>query len=100
GFYLIRQRSNELLALLVAVFLFAMASAQFPPDLIALQATNPIQAAVGFSIDLIFILGFVNLFFLFPDGRFTPRWTIAVSVVLLLILVNDLLATHDAFKNP
>src|SRR6185312_13632784 len=31
---------------------------------------------------------------------FTPRWTIAVSVVMLLSLVNDLLVTYDAFKNP
>ncbi|HVX31445.1 MAG TPA: GAF domain-containing sensor histidine kinase [Nitrolancea sp.] len=100
GVYLVRQKSNELMALLVAVFLFAMASAQFPPDLIAMQATHPIRAGVGFAIDLAFLLGFVNLFFLFPDGRFTPRWTIAISVAMLLSLVNDLLITHDAFKNP
>lgn len=100
GIYLLRQKSNELMALIVAVFLFAMATAQFPPDLIAEQASHPIQADVGLVIDLVFLLGFVNLFFLFPDGRFTPRWTIAISVAMLLSLVNDLLITHDTFKNP
>jgi signal transduction histidine kinase len=100
GIYLVRQRPKELMALIVAVFLFAMATAQFPPDLIAMQADHPVQVAVGFTIDLVFLLGFVNLFFLFPDGRFTPRWTIAISAAMLLSLVNDLLITHDAFKNP
>ncbi len=100
GLYLLGKKSNELMTLVVATFLIAMASAQFPPDLIAMQATHPIQATVGFIIDLVFLLGFVNLFFLFPDGRFTPRWTIAVSVVMALSLLNDLLITHDAFKNP
>ncbi|HVB65708.1 MAG TPA: GAF domain-containing sensor histidine kinase [Nitrolancea sp.] len=98
--YIVRQKSNELMALIVAVFLFAIASAQFPPDLIAMQATHPIQATIGLSIDLVFVMGFMLLFFLFPDGRFTPRWTIAVSAVLALSLVNDLLITHDAFDHP
>ena len=84
GIYLVRQKSNELMAMIVAVFLFATASGQFPPDLITMQATHPIEATIGLSIDLVFVLGFFNLFFLFPDGRFTPRWTIAVSVVLLV----------------
>lgn len=41
----------------------------------------------------IFLL--LQLFFIFPDGRFVPRWTIAVgvaiSVLLLLVLLRDYL---------
>ena len=100
GIYLVRQKSNDLMAMIVAVFLFATASGQFPPDLIALRATHPIEAMIGLSIDLVFVLGFFNLFFLFPDGRFTPRWTIVISVASFLALLDALLLRQTAFSHP
>jgi signal transduction histidine kinase len=45
-------------------------------------------------------MGFVFLFFLFPDGRFAPRWTIGISALLAISLFNDLLGTQETFKHP
>jgi hypothetical protein len=100
GIYLFRRRSNELMPLIVVVFLFAIASSEFPVDLIAMHATHPIQATTGLVIDYAFIMGFVLLVFLFPDGRFTPRWTMGISALLAMSLFNDLLGTQETFKHP
>ena len=100
GTYLLRRKSNEALALIVVVFIFAMASARFPPDLARIQDAHPIRAALGLMIDGVWFLAFFGMFFLFPDGRFTPRWTSGVIAVFALFLLNEALSGKDSWGPP
>ena len=83
---LLVRRSREAIALIVALFLVASAAAAFPPDLFAQLATEPVRATVHLAVTLAFALTFVWLFYLFPNGRFTPRWTLVPAAVWALNL--------------
>lgn len=85
---LVRRRSREVIALLVALFLVASAAARFPTTLFARVATEPVRATLGLIVTCCFPLTLVLLFYLFPDGRFTPRWTIVPAVCWALGLAS------------
>ncbi|HEX5505103.1 MAG TPA: histidine kinase [Thermomicrobiales bacterium] len=89
AFILFRRRSDEVIAILVALFLLAQNAADFPPTLFALLATEPIRANLHLAVTLVFAILSVWLFFLFPDGRFIPRWTIPIAVLWGLQSVSD-----------
>ncbi|HET8632081.1 MAG TPA: histidine kinase [Thermomicrobiales bacterium] len=86
---LFRKRSDEVIAILVALFLLAQNSADFPPTLFALLATEPVSANLHLAVTLVFAILSVWLFFLFPDGRFIPRWTIPIAVLWGLQSISD-----------
>jgi hypothetical protein len=85
GFFLVAglifwQRSNNWVALLVALMLAAFGAA-LPGTIRALVTSQPIWAtpdrgiqALGWWLLLIFA-------YVFPDGRFTPRWTAALAAL-------------------
>src|SRR6266849_3052680 len=82
------RRSDDRMALLVALFLVLFPATQLlgsPADVGAAYPSLHILTA------LLDILGYVSLllfFYLFPDGRFVPRWTrsVAFGYVVLNIL--------------
>jgi signal transduction histidine kinase len=69
-------RSRETIAFFVALLLISSVGADFPPDLFDLMSTNPLWAILGLFVTFWFPLMLVVIFYVFPDGRFTPRWTI------------------------
>ncbi|MGN6672274.1 MAG: sensor histidine kinase [Thermomicrobiales bacterium] len=99
AFLLVRKRSDEVIALLVAVFLIASNAADFPPNLFAHLATEPVRANLHLAVTLTFAVLSLWLFFLFPDGRFIPRWTIAVAVVWVLQSASDFYIVHSIEDN-
>jgi len=86
---LLRRRPREIIALLVAVFLIASATPDFPPNLFALMGTEPIRATLGLIVTYCFPVTIVVLFYVFPDGRFTPRWTIIPAASWALLVAWD-----------
>ncbi len=74
-------RSREVIAFLVAILLVAIVGADFPPNLFALLSTEPLRAILGLFVTYWFPLMLVVIFYVFPDGRFTPRWTIAPAIL-------------------
>ena len=82
--FLLVRRSREAIALLVALFLVASEATEFPPNLFAQLATEPVRANLHLAVTLTFALTLVWLFYLFPDGRFTPRWTVVPAAALAL----------------
>lgn len=77
---LFRRRSREVSALLVAIFLLAPSAAEFPGNNFARFTAEPARAVFGLFVTYCWAVTFVLLFYLFPDGRFTPRWTVLPAV--------------------
>ena len=74
-------RSREVIAFLVALLVVAIVGADFPPNLFQLLSTEPLRAILGLFVTYWFPLMLVVIFYVFPDGRFTPRWTIAPAIL-------------------
>src|SRR5258708_25946552 len=82
------RRSDDRMALLVALFLVLFPATQILDSPTAVGAAYPSWQVLTTFLD---ILGYVSLllfFYLFPDGRFVPRWTrsVAFGYVVLNIL--------------
>lgn len=93
------KRVNEIIALLVATFLIATQTTDFPPTLFALLNTEPVNATLGLATTLVFAILSLWLFFIFPDGRFIPRWTIAIAAIWAIQNASDLFIVRDINDN-
>jgi len=72
------RRSDDRMALLVALFLVLFPAAQGIESPDAVGAAYPsLQVPMAF-LDTLGWLSLLLFFFLFPDGRFVPRWTLAI----------------------
>jgi signal transduction histidine kinase len=84
------RRSNDRMALLVALFLVLFPAAQGLESPAAVGAAYPSLQVLTNLLDVLGWLSFLSFFFLFPDGRFVPRWTgvLVGAYVLLNMLVG------------
>ena len=78
------RRPKEAIALFVAVYLVTTEGSVFPPEILASMASDPLRAWIELAVTFSWLMLFAWLFFLFPDGRFTPRWTIIVAAAWLI----------------
>lgn len=78
------RRPKDLIALLVALYLVTAQASVFPPEIFAILPTDPLRGWLEVAIVLLWLTSFAWLFYLFPNGRFTPRWTIVCAVAWLL----------------
>jgi hypothetical protein len=86
---LIHRKSSEGIVVLIAVFLTAGSYNNDPPSLIALDATQPIEATLGKVLMITRMTLLLALFFVFPDGRTVPRWGL-VPVSLWFVQVTGI----------
>ena len=82
------RRSNDRMALLVALFLVLFPAAQGLGSPTAVGAAYPSLQVLTAFLDNLGWLSLLLFFYLFPDGRFVPRWTLVV--VLAYVLLNIL----------
>jgi hypothetical protein len=68
---LVARRANEPVALLAAMVLVAQGTS----GVLASEGMSDAWNAVFLSVLLVWFVALVNLLYLFPDGRFVPRWT-------------------------
>src|SRR5260370_13916078 len=92
------RRSDDWMAMFVSLFLVTF-GVNFSVQAQAILVTN-VQMAWYWSHNILIGLGWVSLsllLYLFPDGRFVPRWTrlLAVFVVASNIFLD---ASPDAFS--
>src|SRR5437762_95714 len=82
GIIIYRRRPNDWMAFFVSCVLIIYAVLISSP-LETLSSLVPGGLAIVFRGEQIFwILGLANLMFVFPDGRFVPRWTRWVTAAL------------------
>lgn len=85
------RRSDQVIVYVVSLFLIGSACAVYPPFLAEVAETNPLKALCGSIVTIPFPAGLLTLLFVFPDGRFIPRWTaVPVSAGLALLTVGFL----------
>ncbi|MCC7354544.1 MAG: hypothetical protein IT330_12420 [Anaerolineae bacterium] len=102
--FIFRRRLDDGMAFLVSAFLLVFGTAMTGPIEILAQS---IEAAwvqyVYFVQSLLLIFFFSYLLYLFPDGRFVPRWTRWLALILLPIVVGGLISdiiTLDSLVSP
>ncbi len=81
------RRSNDRMALLVALFLVLFPAAQSIGSPDAVGAAYPSLQALTTLLDNLGWLSLLLFFYLFPDGRFVPRWTLAIVLVYALLSI-------------
>src|SRR6266699_6054740 len=81
------RRSNDRMALLVALFLVLFPAAQGIGSPDAVGAAYPSLQALTTLLDNLGWLSMLLFFYLFPDGRFVPRWTLAIVLVYALLSI-------------
>lgn len=97
GLLLFWRKSDERLALLVSFFLVTLPVGDVdPPVLHALAAEEPVRGYVTIVLEAVAFTLAIWLVFLFPDGRFRPRWTSAVAACWLLMGVGTLFLPGSA----
>jgi hypothetical protein len=75
------RRSNDAMALLAALTLVTM-------PLAVVKAVVPAAGALGALADGVIYVGLVcsmGLLYVFPSGRFTPRWTLAPAILWAIV---------------
>ena len=79
------RKSRDPMGLFVSLFLISFASAT-SPTIAALRVHHPRVDAVTVMLAALGYIGLNGLFYLFPDGRFVPRWT---WIMLALAIVGQ-----------
>lgn len=76
GWLLIRRPPRTRFACFLAFVLLALSNASYPPSIDDLLPGQPIAQTIIRLTTVVAITGFFTLPFIFPDGRFVPRWTV------------------------
>jgi signal transduction histidine kinase len=84
------RRSDRRVALLVALLLVLLGTT-FWDTISALSIYHPIWERVGLGLAELRAGSLFLVFYIFPDGRFVPRWTRWLAVVLVLGVASDIL---------
>jgi hypothetical protein len=83
------RRSEDPMALLVSVFLVAFGTVTFDTTAAdSLVSLQPVWWLPVRSVQILGEVGIVLFFFLFPNGRFAPRWTRWLAVANIAFLVS------------
>jgi hypothetical protein len=86
------RKSDEWLGLFVSLLLVAFGVAS-GVDLLDLAAAYPALAVSLQVFEFPVWPAFILLFFIFPNGRFVPRWTRVVAPALVVVLLLDTVVT-------
>ena len=88
GIIIFARRSDEPMALLVSLLL-VMWGTQFPNTTLALADVHPLFRWLIAVLELFGLPLLITFFYIFPDARFVPRWTMAPA---LLVVATQALA--------
>ncbi|MFD0695831.1 sensor histidine kinase [Paenibacillus sp. GCM10027628] len=96
GAIIFYKKSDEMLGLLGSVMLFTLGCTFTPFTFAIAEYHSTIQfcirilEATGFS-------AFIFFFFLFPTGRFAPRWTFILAILLSVLRAPGFIAPNTVF---
>ena len=89
GVFIFLRRSDEWIGLLVSMALIAIGIYGFSTNVNLLTNQTPALAPLFNTLSAISGAPMVLLFFVFPDGRFVPRWTRYVAIPLVVLALAD-----------
>lgn len=84
------RRSSERAALVVSFFLVTFGVGTFTNTINALSDIQPAFGPVVRGVEILGVAFLAAALFLFPDGRFVPRWTGFLVFILILSLILGL----------
>jgi hypothetical protein len=90
------RKSEEPMALFATVML-ALLGATYSGSTQSLDALNPVLGWAGAFLEELRTLFIFLFFFLFPDGRFVPRWTRYAAAVLVALTIPPALFPNSSF---
>ena len=90
GIFIFWRRSGDWLTLWVSLLLVIVGTSSISPEIHVLAAAWPSWLVVDLGVGILGMISQLHLFFLAPDGRFVPRWTLRLAAgftgaVLVLI---------------
>jgi hypothetical protein len=95
------RRSDDLMALLVSVFLVSFGPVSVDPTAAyTLISSQPAWWLPVRGVEIVGILCSVLFFFVFPGGRFVPRWTRWLAVAFIVNDVPDVLFPELYSRSP
>ena len=84
------RRSDERMALFVALLLVLLGTT-FWNTTVALSLYHPVWGRIAESLGVVGKMSLFLFFYLFPDGRFVPRWTRYLAAVLVAVVMAEIL---------
>jgi hypothetical protein len=93
------RRSEDRMALFGAFMLVAFGGAAFDGTMRSLADAYPIFWLPAYLLDYMGQVSFVVFFYIFPDGRFVPRWTRWLVAPALVLYVPFVLRTNSPGVN-
>jgi len=94
---LVLRRSDDWMALLVALMLVYFVPSSITNIVVLSHWIGPAFASILSSIsEQLSIVSLVLVFYLFPDGRFVPRWTRWVMLVLIGVALFFIIFPHTS----
>ena len=91
------RKSDDWMALIVAFFLISFTNSSQGPSYVLAMTSPAWNLPVMFENSLI-ITSLFLFFYLFPDGRFVPRWTRWFALLAVLILVVGTFFPNSPFN--
>lgn len=90
GVLLFLRRSDDRMALFAAMMLVTFGGAAFTGSMQALPDFHPSLWLPVYAADALGQIAFLAFFYVFPDGRFVPRWTALLAVLWSLAWIAGL----------
>lgn len=90
GVLLFLRRSDDRMALFAALMLVTFGGAAFTGSMQALPDFHPALWLPVYAADALGQIAFLVFFYVFPDGRFVPRWTVLPAGVWSLAWIAGL----------
>jgi hypothetical protein len=90
GLVIFWRRADEPMAFYTSLTLVLFGT--FAADLTTAADPDPILALVGLFAVIASWVAIANLLYIFPDGRFVPRWTLLLSIIWLPLVTMPVMA--------
>ncbi|WP_223590316.1 sensor histidine kinase [Neobacillus bataviensis] len=97
GFILLVKKSSEPIGLLGSFMLISLGGT-FTPIMGAIKLVHPILLYLVQTIEASGMAAFILFFFLFPNGRFAPKWSEYLCFAIILLRVPGMIFP-DSFVN-
>ncbi|HEX8731588.1 MAG TPA: hypothetical protein VF725_05955 [Ktedonobacterales bacterium] len=91
GLLLLIRRGNDAMALFTALTLTTFGGAAFTGTMHALANINGTLSLVTYLLNVVGQSAFITFLFVFPTGRFVPRWTIIPAFMWTISWVSPLI---------